>query len=71
MDNQTESRQTRSAYGKCDTRIDVPVPEEVRDIMTALARQSGMTTAEYVRLVIERHCFGAAPQIQKRDPLLG
>jgi len=67
----SESRQITSVYGKCDQRLDIPVPEELRETMTLLARQSGMTTAEYARLVMERHCFGAAPLIQRRDPLLG
>jgi hypothetical protein len=71
MNDSMESRPAGSAYGKCDQRIDVLVPEDVQEMMIALARQAGMTTSEYGRLVFERHCFGAAPQIKRRDPLMG
>lgn len=65
-----ESRQNGSMYGKCTERCDIPLTEETNEKLITLARLSGMTKAEYARLVIERHIYGAASQIERRDPLL-
>lgn len=65
-----ESR-TGSAHGKCVERCDIPLAEDTHEKLITLASLAGMTKAEYARLVIERHIYGAAAQIQRRDPLLG
>ncbi len=71
LDGNVESRVVASKYGKCLSRCDIPMAEDTHDKLIALAGLAGMTKAEYARLIIERHIYGAADQIQRRDPLLG
>lgn len=67
-----ESRLNGSVYGKCTERCDIPLTEDTNNKLITLAGMAGMTKAEYVRLILERHVYGAADQIQqRRDPLLG
>lgn len=66
-----ESRQNGSVYGKCTERCDIPLAEDTNNKLMALAGMAGMTKAEYARLILERHIYGAADQILRRDPLLG
>lgn len=70
-DDSQESRVAGSKYGKCINRCDVPLAEDTDEKLITLARMAGLTKAEYARLIIERHIYGAADQIQRRDPLLG
>ncbi|HCP78964.1 MAG: hypothetical protein CML16_03135 [Pusillimonas sp.] len=71
MVKKSESRTNGSIYGKCTERCDVTVAEDTNERLITLARMAGMTKAEYVRLLIERHIYGAGSQIAQRDPLLG
>ncbi|HEY9279516.1 MAG TPA: hypothetical protein VIP51_05520 [Eoetvoesiella sp.] len=66
-----ESRNNGSQYGKCTERCDIPLAEDTNEKLITLARLAGLSKAEYARLIIERHIYGAADQIQRRDPLLG
>lgn len=70
-ESNTESRNNGSEFGKCVERCDIPLAEDTNEKLITLARMAGMSKAEYARLVIERHIYGAAPQIQRRDPLMG
>lgn len=47
-----------NAYGKCDERLDIPVTEDLKDKIGGLASIAGVTKAEYVRVVLERHVYG-------------
>ncbi|MDS1141736.1 hypothetical protein RE432_14945 [Pusillimonas sp. SM2304] len=71
METVNESRNNGSIYGKCTERCDIPLAEDTNERLITLARMAGMSKAEYGRLVIERHIYGAGAQIAHRDPLLG
>lgn len=47
-----------SPLGKCDARIDVSLPQILKDEITALAVVDGMSTGEYCRIVLELHARG-------------
>lgn len=51
--------------GKLTHRLDIPVTEATQDAATAAATIAGMTKAEYLRLVIERHFFGELSMIRR------
>lgn len=53
-----------SGAGKCTTRIDVPVPEELADMVGALAALRGQTKAEYARDLLIRHVYGEFSHVQ-------
>ena len=65
-----ESRPVEQATGgKCDRRIDVPVPEPLYDAIGTLAAldgEHGIGRAEYVRKVLERHVWGALGYLKSR-----
>ncbi|MFT0547845.1 hypothetical protein ACMHYO_16140 [Allopusillimonas ginsengisoli] len=71
MSETIESRIHGSKYGKCINRCDIPLAEDTDEKLITLARMSGMTKAEYARLVIERHIYGVADNILRKDPLMG
>ncbi len=53
------SRSGRTApEGKLTDRLDVPVSEELKDAVIALAAVAGVPKAEYVRGIIERAVYG-------------
>ncbi len=54
-------------FGKCDERIDVPVPADTKDAITALAYSQGVTVAEYVRNLLFTHVHGHAVMLRKRN----
>lgn len=58
-DSEFQSRPAASStLGKCDARLDVPMPEAMLEHVIALAALSGVSKAEYVRMLIERHVYG-------------
>ena len=65
-----DSRNPGSRYGKCNERVEANLAEDTKEQIVALARKSGLSTAEYVRLVLERHVYGAGDQLRQVDPLL-
>lgn len=54
-----------SPYGKCDARLDVPVPSELKDAVAAIAFLHGVTVSEYVREVLEDHIHGKAARMKR------
>lgn len=50
--------------GKCDERIDIPVPESVKDDAIFIARAHGKTVSEWVRDVLYRELYGQVAHIQ-------
>ncbi len=53
-----------SGAGKCTSRIDIPVPEELADMVGALAALRGQTKAEYARDLLIRHVYGEFSHVQ-------
>ena len=52
--------------GKLDARLDVNVPEQVKDDAAFVARASGFkTTGEWVRFIVCRELYGRMDMIQK------
>lgn len=64
-------RNNGSTYGKCSERCDIPMAPDTHEKLTILAYQNGMSRAEYARIVLEQHVYGAAARIKRCDPLLG
>ena len=56
---------TSSPDGKLTHRLDIPVTEATADAATAAATIAGMTKAEYLRMVIDRHFFGELSMIRR------
>jgi hypothetical protein len=55
-----------SSLGKSDERIDVPVPAELKERISALAIVHGYgSSAEYVRELLLRHVFGELHMVQR------
>lgn len=54
--------------GKCDTRLDVPMPEELRDRIAAVAIVSGKTAGEWVRDELEKLVDGELVFMRRRMP---
>lgn len=51
--------------GKCDVRIDTPVPESVKEDAAFVARAQGFgSTSAWVRYLIERELYGSVQHIQ-------
>lgn len=65
----TTSAFSRSAEsdprGKCVERIDIPVPESVKEDAVFVARANGKTVSEWARGVITKELYGAVDHIQK------
>ena len=57
--------------GKLDRRLDIPVSEELEEAVIALAAVSGMTKAEYGRMVLERAAFGDLSMLRRVARPLG
>ncbi len=53
-----------NGVGKCTTRIDIPVPEELADMIGALAALRGQTKSEYSRDLLIRHVYGEFSHVQ-------
>lgn len=54
-----------SPLGKCDDRLDVPIPSQVKEHLSALAIASGYgSTGEYVRELIAQHLYGHVAAMQ-------
>lgn len=51
--------------GKCDRRLDIPIPEELENAIVALATLRGMSKAEYGRMILERSVLGEFAMVQK------
>lgn len=56
---------TSNPDGKLTHRLDIPVTEATADAAIAAATIAGMTKAEYLRMVIERHFFGELSMIRR------
>ena len=54
-----------SPLGKCDQRLDIPMPEELFDGLIGLAAVHGVSKAEYARSVLERHVFGELSMLRR------
>ena len=54
-----------SPLGKCDQRLDIPVPEALLEGVIGLAALHGMSKAEYARQVLERHVFGELSMLRR------
>jgi hypothetical protein len=51
--------------GKCDDRLDVPLPAQVKEHLAALAIASGYgSTGEYVREILAQHLYGHVASMQ-------
>lgn len=59
---------TTHPLGKCDTRLDVPMPEELRDRIAAVAIVSGKTAGEWVRDELEKLIDGELVFMRRRMP---
>jgi len=53
-----------NSIGKCTTRIDVPAPEDLADVIGALAALRGQSKSEYVRDLLARHAYGEFSHVQ-------
>lgn len=59
------SRASDDQNGKCDVRIDTPIPESVKEDAAFVARAQGFnSTSAWVRYLIERELYGAVAHIQ-------
>lgn len=54
-----------SPFGKCDDRIDVPVPSALKEIYTTLAVLDGKAMAAYVREVLENHALRERERVRR------
>lgn len=45
--------------GKCTNRLDVPVPDDLFEAVTAMATLQGVPKAEWVRRVLQRELYGS------------
>jgi hypothetical protein len=54
-----------SVLGKCDDRLDVPLPSQVKEHLAALAIAAGYGSAsEYVRELLAQHLYGHVAAMQ-------
>lgn len=68
-----EMARTDSAGGKCDARLDIPCPTELKEAVTAIAYLHGVTASEYVRELLHDHLYGKFSRVQRyaRGPIKG
>ena len=49
----------KRARAKCDRDVKLHLPEALYDDLAQLARVDSRTVGEYMRIVLERHAYGA------------
>jgi predicted DNA-binding protein len=49
---------TTTAEGKCDSRVDIPVPAALEEKLIALAVMAGRPRAEYARMLLTKGVEG-------------
>ena len=49
----------KRARAKCDRDVKLHIPEALYDDLAQLARADSRTVGEYMRVVLERHTYGA------------
>lgn len=49
----------KRARAKCDRDVKLHLPEALYDDLAQLARADSRTVSEYMRVVLERHTYGA------------
>ena len=49
----------KRARAKCDRDVKLHLPEALYDDLAQLARADSRTVGEYMRIVLERHAYGA------------
>lgn len=49
----------KRARAKCDRDVKLHLPEALYDDLVQLARADSRTVGEYMRIVLERHAYGA------------
>ena len=60
------SRPTEPSFlGKCDTRIEIPAPHELRDSLCVLANLEQQALATYIRGVLEGHVLREGGRVER------
>jgi len=53
--------------GKCTEELKCMVDEETKEAFLALARQSGLSKSEYLRIHVQYHVHGHARMVRERN----